>query len=260
MRFWQVDPVRQPADQNRSHLTEDAADAVRDVCVRLDRAAGASGSLVGDLKEILATAPPRRLRLVHVGCGTGELTAEIARRLSGWPRAPSGDGLRDRASLELLGIDGDLRAIVRANATYGDRLGGCVEFAVRDIRTEGCPSCDLAVGSLVLQRLDASEAEAVLRSMAGAARLGGVVSELIRSRIGLAIALAATWPPAGAGRRVAATLAAVRTARSLDEYRRLADRSGLPHATVRRTWTQRGILTWKTAEPLDELIPGIACA
>lgn len=260
MRFWQVDPVRQLDREDRSTLPGEESDAVHDACVRLDRFAGSAGCLVGELAEVLAAAPPRRLRIVHVGCGRGELTAAIAGRLSGRLPPPPGDGPRAGAGIELLGIDADRRAILRATTTYGDRLAGCIEFAVRDIRSEGCPPCDLAIGSLILHRFADPEAEAVLRSMANAARLGGVVSELLRSRVGLAVALAATGLPARAGPRVAAGLAAVRAARTPAEYRRLADQAGLPHATVRPTWTQRGILTWKTAEPLGELIPGMACA
>lgn len=258
--FWAVDPVRQPAWQNPAALSAEACDAVHDACVRLDRLAGSAACLVDELVDMLPAAPPRRLRIVQVDCGRGELTVAIARRLSGWLPSASGHGLSDGAGIELLAIDADQRAIDRAQETHGDRFAGRVEFAVRDIRTEGCPPCDVAIGSLVLQRFADPEAEAVLRSMAGAARLGGVVSELLRSRVGLAVARAATGMPPAAGPRLTAGLAAVRAARTPAEYRQLADRAGLPHATVRRTWIQRGILTWKTAEPLDELIAGMACA
>ncbi len=260
MRFWEVDPVRRPEWQDPAAFSADEFDAVHDACARLERVAGSADCLVGELSRMLTAAPPWRLRLVHVNCGRGELTAALAQRLSGLLSPPSGNGLRDAAGIALLGIDADPRAIDRARTNFGGRLAGCVEFAVRDVRLEGCPPCDLAIGSLVLHQFADREAEAVLRSMAGAARQGGVVSELLRSRTGLAIALAATGLPPPAGPRVTAALAAVRSARTPDEYRRLADRAGLPHAMVRRTWRQRGILTWKTAEPLDELIPGIACA
>lgn len=260
MRFWQVDPGRQPDWRNLSALSADECNAVYDARTRLDRVAGSAGCLVGELAAIVAAAPPRRLRLLHVNCGRGELTAAIAGRLSGWQPAASGDGLPGGPCIELLGIDADRRAIDRARTTYGQRLAGRVEFAVRDLRTEGCPPCDIAIGSLVLLQATDSEAVAVLRAMAGSARLGGVVSELLGTSAARTIALIATRLPPGSGARTAAGLAALRAARTLDEYRKLAERSGLPHARVRRSWTQRGILTWKTAEPLDELIPGMACA
>ena len=86
------------------------------------------------------------------------------------------------------------------------------------------------------------------------------ISDLVRSRTGLMLAiLGTTFLARSRVARVDGPLS-VRAARTPAEYRLLAARAGLPHATVRRTWPERVVLAWKTAEPVAELLPGVACA
>ena len=125
---------------------------------------------------------------------------------------------------------------------------------------EGCPPCDIAVSSLFLHHLDDASAIDVLSSMAAAARLGGAVSDLVRSRAGLVLAVLGTTLLARSRvARVDGPLS-VRAARTPTEYRDLAARAGLPHVIVRRTWPERVMLEWRSVEAVDELVPGVACA
>ena len=108
--------------------------------------------------------------------------------------------------------------------------------------------------------LDDAAAAGVLRSMATAARLGGVVSDLVRSRTGLVLAILGTTLLARSRvARVDGPLS-VRAARTPREYRILADRAGLPQAVVRRAWPERVVLEWRSAEAVADLVPGVACA
>lgn len=73
-----------------------------------------------------------------------------------------------------------------------DRAGVGAAFEVADVLAAGCPPCDVAVSSLFLHHLDDEAACGLLRSMAESARLGIVVSDLVRSRIGLGLAVVGT--------------------------------------------------------------------
>jgi hypothetical protein len=52
----------------------------------------------------------------------------------------------------------------------------------------------------------------------------------------------------------------VRAARTPAEYRALADRAGLAQAVIHRTWPERVLVEWRSAEPVTELAAGVACA
>ena len=165
--------------------------------------------------------------------------------------------------VHVLGIDSSPRAIDRARAratSRGSTPPATCDFAVRDVLAEGCPPCDIAVSSLFLHHLDDASAVDVLSSMAAAARLGGAVSDLVRSRAGLVLAVLGTTLLARSRvARVDGPLS-VRAARTPTEYRDLAARAGLPHLMVRRTWPERVMLEWRSVEAVDELVPGVACA
>lgn len=257
MSIWQVEPDRRaelmddPALPTGEHLAAlDALATINAVSLTTRQLAAAVVRLAGR-----TPSETRPLRIVDVACGGGDVTVaiarQVARRLAGRRRAPV---------VEVLGIDMSERAVTRARDRAVRGTGGHVEFAVRDVLVEGCPPCDVAISSLFLHHLDDAAAADVLRSMAGSARLGGAVSDLVRSRLGLALAIVGTRLLARSRvARVDGPLS-VRAARTPTEYRLLADRAGLPHATVRRTWPERVMLEWKSAGLVEELVAGMACA
>jgi SAM-dependent methyltransferase len=258
MSIWQVEPDR------RAELMDDPALPVEEHLAALDALATINAvSLTGRqlaraVVRLAAASLPtdRPLEIVDVACGGGDITIALAgllgRRLG---RAAS-------ARVRVLGVDLSGRAIERARAAAGRRAiaGATVEFAVRDALVEGLPPCDIAVSSLFLHHLDDAAAAGVLRSMATAARLGGVVSDLVRSRTGLVLAILGTTLLARSRvARVDGPLS-VRAARTPAEYRVLTARAGLPQASVRRAWPERVLLEWRSAEPVTDFVPGVACA
>lgn len=81
--------------------------------------------------------------------------------------------------------------------------------------------------------------------MAAACRLGFVVSDLIRSRLGLVLAVLGTSVLSGSRvARIDGPLS-VRAARTRQEYRQLLDAAGLASATIQRTWPERVLITWR---------------
>ena len=127
--------------------------------------------------------------------------------------------------------------------------GADVAFAVRDVVADGCPACDVAVSSLFLHHLDDPDALRVLEALAAAARIGVVVSDLLRSRAGLVLAMVGTTVLSRSRvARVDGPLS-VRAARTLSEYRDLFDHAGLHGAVIRRAWPERAVITWRREPP-----------
>ncbi len=187
-------------------------------------------------RAVRAIAPRGEgLAIVDVACGGGDVTTGLERRLS---------RMNSRGRTQVVGIDISPRAVERSQALAASR-GSPATFAVCDVLRDGCPACDIAVSSLFLHHLDDAEAVSLLRHMATAARVGVVISDLIRSRIGLALAVLGTTVLCSS--RVARVDGpmSVRAARTVTEYRALLDRAGLSAATIRRTWPERAVITWR---------------
>lgn len=177
----------------------------------------------------------RPLHVIDVACGGGDVTLDLARRL--------GTGYR------VTGIDVSPRAVARA-AELAARSGVAATFEVCDVVAAACPRCDIAVSSLFLHHLDDGPAGGVLRGMAAAASVGGVVSDLVRSPRGLALAYLATQMLTTS--RVARVDGprSVRAARTLDEVRSLLATAGLHEARIRRAWPERVVIEWAAAGAL----------
>lgn len=188
-------------------------------------------------KAVAAMRPPTAdaVTVVDVACGGGDVTVALARRLLRPPAGPRP---------QVMGIDISPRAIERATELARDR-GSSAVFAVRDVLQAGLPPCDVAVSSLFLHHLDDADAVTLLGRMATAARVGVVISDLIRSRIGLALAVIGTSVLASSRvARIDGPLS-VRAARTIPEYRGLLARAGMAAATVRRTWPERVLIEWR---------------
>ena len=178
------------------------------------------------------------LVVIDVACGGGDVTIDLARRLSH----------RDReGAVEVIGIDFSRRAVERAGQ-LATRRGSTVGFAERDVISAGCPPCDVAVSSLFLHHLDDADAVALLRAMASAARCGIVVSDLVRSRFGLVLATVGTAVLSTSRvARVDGPLS-VRAARTLPEYAALFAAAGLRGASLRRVWPERVLVEWRAGK------------
>ena len=183
----------------------------------------------------------RPLNVVDIACGGGDVTVAVARRLS--RRLPA--RANGTPAVHVTGLDKSPRAVARAERHSRKRTGTAhVSFDVHDILADACPPCDIAMVSLFLHHLDDDDAVRVLTSLAGAARIGIVASDLLRTVTGLALAVVGTAVLSRSRvARVDGPLS-VRAARTPGEYRTLLDRAGLREATIHRAWPQRAILVW----------------
>ena len=238
MPIWTVSQSREPELMDDPALAEsehfhalaalNRINVVSRTAAQLARAV--SGILVG-ANAALANAPAV---IADVACGGGDVTVELALRLSRNP---------DLVPVAVVGLDISPRAIERSRA-LAERLGCDARFAPRDVLAEGCPPCDVAVSSLFLHHLDDASAVALLRGLASTVRVGIVVSDLIRSPLGLALAvLGTTFLSTSRVARVDGPLS-VRAARTPAEYRVLCDAAGLRNATIRQAWPERVVITW----------------
>jgi len=186
------------------------------------------------------------VEVVDVACGGGDVTLACGRRLA---------RLRPGTPFVMQGIDMSGRALARAHAVARRAKAHrphdtCrIAFIERDVVTDGCPPCDIAVSSLFVHHLEDATAISLLRGLAEACRLGFVISDLIRSPLGLALAVVGTNVLSRS--RVARTDGplSVRAARTPAEYRRLLEAAGLHAATLRRTWPERVLIVWRTGAP-----------
>ena len=206
---------------------------------RINAISRTAAQLTAAIHRLVPDPPVGRepIDVVDVACGGGDVTIDLARRL--------GPGYR------VTGIDMSERAVERAveRATEQAARSGVstASFTACDVLTAPLPRCDVAVSSLFFHHLDDGPAADVLRAMATSATVGGVVSDLVRSRRGLALAYLATHVlTASRVARVDGPLS-VRAARTLAEYRMLATDAGLGAARIRRAWPERVVMEWTTA-------------
>lgn len=185
---------------------------------------------------------PGPIQVVDLACGGGDVTRDCGRRL-----ATAAGGRH----IHLTGIDMSPRALERArhDLAHDRSLAGpaaCrITFTTRDLVADGCPPCDIAMSSLFLHHLDDDTATALLRSLKAECRIGFVISDLLRSRLGLVLAILGTsLLSTSRVARVDGPMS-VRAARTRGEYRRLLDAAGLTNATIHHTWPERVMITWR---------------
>jgi SAM-dependent methyltransferase len=252
--MWTIPQSRQPELMDDPSLPAadhfhalDALARINAISLTAGRIAGAAGRMLDRAGR--RPGDQRPLEIVDVACGGGDVTAavggRIARRAGGFGRGP----------VHVTGLDVSPRALDHARrharVAAAPAVTDTVSFAVRDVVADGCPACDIAICSLFLHHLDDAAAIRVLTFMAAAARVGLIVSDLVRSRTGLVLARLGTIVLSGSRvARVDGPLS-VRAARTPAEYRRLLEHAGLHTATVRRIWPERVLIAWARdpAEP-----------
>lgn len=174
-----------------------------------------------------------QLEILDLACGSGALALGLARRAQHAGIAVCVEGCdvsplavevaRERSAAE------DIDATFYGLDVIGDELPR---------------QYDIVVTSLFLHHLDDAQSVAVLRKMAAAARIGIVVSDLLRTRLGYTYAWLGTRVLSRSPIVYVDGPRSVKRAFSLAEARRLADEAGLLGANVKRTWPQRFLLTW----------------
>jgi SAM-dependent methyltransferase len=153
---------------------------------------------------------------------------------------------RHNVRFEAQGCDINPTAVAYAQAAAQRANLTNVRFAGLDAVRDPLPQgFDVFMCTLFLHHLTEPDVVDTLQRMAGAARRGVLVDDLVRTRFGYALA----W----AGGRLLTRSPivhtdgplSVRAAFTLDEFRALAERAGLRGATFHRHWPQRFLFAWR---------------
>jgi 2-polyprenyl-3-methyl-5-hydroxy-6-metoxy-1,4-benzoquinol methylase len=227
-RVLEPEVMDDPGLDERRHF-----DALRGLA-RLNRVSSGAGHLWQPIRSLARQLGTKRLRLLDIASGGGDIPISL------WRRAQ-----RSGLELEILGVDVSPRAVEFARHQAEQARAG-VQFAVCDAMDGQLPTgYDAIVCSLFLHHLHDDQARRLLQTMASAAGHAVVVSDLIRSRLNLALV------------RIGAALVtrsdvvhsdgaqSVRAAFSLPEARQLARDAGLDGAQLKRCFPCRFVLTWR---------------
>lgn len=176
----------------------------------------------------------RTIRVLDVACGGGDVAVALAHRAR-----------RHGLPVEVHACDMSAFALEHARA-HAEAKGVPVRFFRMDVVESDLPAgYDLVCSSLFLHHLSEPQAVAVLRNMASAGS-SGVVQDLVRGRIGYALAVATLGLATRSDVARTDGERSVRAAFTVPEVRTMALDAALPNARVRRCWPQRIELAWQT--------------
>lgn len=180
-----------------------------------------------------ARANERPLRLLDAAAGSGDVAIKLCR-------------IARRAGIELrftaCDISPEACAAVERRA---QRCGVPVETRTTDILSEPLPAGhDIVINSLFLHHLTTEDTIRALRAMRNAT--GGllVISDLVRTRLGLVMAGVASRAMTRSPIVHTDAVRSVRAAWTIPELRALAAEAGLESAAVSRIWPERQRLVW----------------
>lgn len=231
MSPWSIAPLRTPEVMDDPAIAAEDHLHALDALGTINAVSWTAARLAAAVRRVVDAPGDTPLHIVDVACGGGDVTLGLARRL--------GRGTR------VTGIDVSDRAVARARRVAAARGIPSATFERRDVVAEGCPPCDVVVTSLFLHHLDDPAATGVLTALRRAARLGVVVSDLLRSCAGLWLAILGTrLLTTSRVARIDGPLS-VRAARTLSEHRSLCAAAGLANARIRRVWPERVMIEWR---------------
>ena len=216
------DPALPPADH----------DAALDGLARLNTWSLADLPFRGPILQLLPQ-DDRRITILDMAAGSGDLVIRLAQSLPGG---------RDRIQWKVADISE--HALARCRQRAGE-AGLEIETHQVDAVKGGLPPADIVICSLFLHHLEEQAATSVLRNLHSAARLGGVVCDLRRSRTGLLLAAIASRVATRSHVVHFDAIASVRAAFTPDELQRMTEAAGIAEARIQPVFPQRMRVTWR---------------
>lgn len=206
---------------------------------RLNRLSVASGPVWRGMRRF-ARGLGRPVRVLDVATGSGDVAVGLARRAR-----------RGGVEVDLTASDISVTALA-ASVERAERAGVRLRALEHDVFAGPLPGrYDVVMCSLFLHHLDEEGAALVLARMRGAADGLVLASDLVRDRVGLAMAFGASRAFTRSRVVHVDAVKSVRAAFTVHELRALASEAGMGAARVVRVWPRRMLLRWsRSSTPL----------
>jgi len=194
-------------------------------------------SLAREMEHVLGPVPDRKIRVLDMACGSGDIILPLQRLL-----------LRQSIEAEIDGCDASPVAIDFA-AFQAEMSGSRAQFFLRNVLKDPLPEgYDLIISSLFLHHLRDAEIPALLSKLANSAELGFVISDLVRSRLGYWMAYLASMAVTRSAVVRVDSLLSVRSALTISEIDSYMFEAGLNAGSrVYRCFPCRFISSWRRA-------------
>lgn len=201
---------------------------------RINAISRCSAGLFRPIEALAITQPAKPLRVLELACGGGDTAIDLALMAK-----------RKGLSLDIHACDLNPEAVAIAQTNAVRRQAALTVFTADALaKPTDHNSFDVVYCTLFAHHLDELDVVRLLEVMALRSRKLVLVDDLIRSRLGFALAwigtrlLSRSWVVHTDGPL------SVRAALQPDEMKSIAMQAGLNDAQIKRSWPERYLLSW----------------
>tara|TARA_E500000081_G_scaffold13481_1_gene16435 strand:+ start:1619 stop:2338 length:720 start_codon:yes stop_codon:yes gene_type:complete len=201
---------------------------------RINAISRCSAGLFRPIEALAITQPAKPLRVLELACGGGDTAIDLALMAK-----------RKGLALDIHACDLNPEAVAIAQTNAVRRQAALTVFTADALaKPTDHNSFDVVYCTLFAHHLDELDVVRLLEVMALRSRKLVLVDDLIRSRLGFALAwigtrlLSRSWVVHTDG------LLSVRAALQPDEMKSIAMQAGLNDAQIKRSWPERYLLSW----------------
>lgn len=201
---------------------------------RINAISRCSAGLFRPIEALAITQPAKPLRVLELACGGGDTAIDLALMAK-----------RKGLALDIHACDLNPEAVAIAQTNAVRRQAALTVFTADALaKPTDHNSFDVVYCTLFAHHLDEPDVIRLLEVMALRSRKLVLVDDLIRSRLGFALAwigtrlLSRSWVVHTDG------LLSVRAALQPDEMKSIAMQAGLNDAQIKRSWPERYLLSW----------------
>ncbi|MDZ4781872.1 MAG: methyltransferase domain-containing protein [Planctomycetia bacterium] len=212
---------------------EDHRRALAGLC-RINQISRTASYIWRPLEQLARQVEGRKLRVLDLACGGGDVLMGCAHRL-----------VKRGLAVELHGVDQSETAIDAAQTLSRQAGLKHVRFSRLDVLSDALPEdYDVVMSTLFFHHLADDQAALLLSRMAAAARRAVLIDDLLRSRFAYGLAWLACHTLTRSPIVRFDGPVSVRAAFTVSELRDLCGGSGMSGATFTRHWPARVLIQW----------------
>ena len=201
---------------------------------RINAISRCSAGLFRPIEALAITQPAKPLRVLELACGGGDTAIDLALMAK-----------RKGLSLDIHACDLNPEAVAIAQTNAVRRQAALTVFTADALaKPTDHNSFDVVYCTLFAHHLDELDVVRLLEVMALRSRKLVLVDDLIRSRLGFALAWIGTRLLSRSLVVHTDGLLSVRAALQPDEMKSIAMQAGLNDAQIKRSWPERYLLSW----------------